>query len=81
MDIPTCPARLFIFKEGKVEEVINKICGQLPEGFMINLCMENGAAWVELITPSGITKDIDGGCQTIIEQLNYALCIATGLIE
>ena len=62
-------------------EVINKICGQLPDGFMINLCMENGAAWVELITPSSITKDIDGGGQTIIEQLNDALCIATGFIE
>jgi hypothetical protein len=64
--------------EGKMEEIINKICGQLPEGFMINLGMENGAAWVELIQPSGMTIDIDGGDSTITEQLNEALCMANG---
>jgi len=64
-----------------MEEIINKICGRLPDGFMINLHMENGAAWVELITPSGMIDDIDGGGETLVEQLNEALCIATGFIE
>lgn len=61
-----------------MEETINKICGQLPEGFIVNIGMENGAAWVELITPEGLIRDIDGGGQTITEQLNEALCMANG---
>lgn len=64
-----------------MKEIINKICGQLPEGFMLNLCMENGAAWVELINPSGVMVNLDGFGETLEDQLNEALCIATGFIE
>jgi hypothetical protein len=71
----------WLIKEDKLEEMINKICGQLPEGWEINLCMENGAAWVELISQNGNGGEdmhIDGGDKTLEEQLNEALCVANG---
>ncbi len=68
-------------KSESLQAIANKICGEAPEGWVINLCMENGAAWVEAIKPSGFTIDIDGGDQTLAEQLNEALCIATGKVN
>lgn len=56
-----------------VQAVANKVCGDLPDGWEINLCMENGAAWVEAIKPSGYTIDIDGGDLSLVEQINDAL--------
>ena len=61
-------------------EIINKICGHLPEGWEIQLCMENGAAWVRVFEQKGGGEDIciEGGGQSLEEQLNEALCIANG---
>ena len=64
-----------------MNEIIDKICGRLPEGWEIQLCMENGAAWVKLFSQNGKGGEdmfIDGGGQTLEEQLNEALCIANG---
>lgn len=59
-------------------ETVNKICAQLPERWVISLCMENGAAWVEMTYKERSCKLPDPTDKTIIEQLNDALCVATG---
>lgn len=37
----------------KILEAMNTACRDLPDGYLVCLYMENGAAWVELITPDG----------------------------
>ena len=59
-------------------EIVNKICNQLPEGWLISLEMESGAAWVDLYEGSGIVELPDPTDKTIIEQLNDALCMSKG---
>jgi hypothetical protein len=63
-------------QDESVQAVANKVCGELPEGWVINLCMENGAAWVEAIKPSGYTIDIDRGDLSLAEQVGEALRLA-----
>lgn len=41
-------------KKMEIFEAMNTACRDLPDGYQICLYMENGAAWVELITPEGI---------------------------
>ncbi len=62
-------------------ETINKICGHLPEGYIISLNLENGSAWVELLDSNGNYVLPDTTDKTIIEQLNDALCVANGFKE
>lgn len=63
-----------------MEDVINKICGHLPEGLEIQLCMENGAAFVTLLDRGNGShiKLPDSTDKTIVEQLNDAMCVANG---
>tara|TARA_R100000655_G_scaffold110133_1_gene168095 strand:- start:12631 stop:13074 length:444 start_codon:yes stop_codon:yes gene_type:complete len=56
-----------------VQAIANKVCGDLPDGWEINLCMENGSGWVEAIKPSGYTIEIDGGDLSLVEQINEAM--------
>lgn len=59
--------------------VANRVCERLPEGYVLNLAMENGAAWVELIDDDGNCVDLpDAGDKSIDEQINDALCVACG---
>lgn len=62
----------------KLYETVNKICGALPEGWVINLCMENGSAWVECFNPDGSIQQLPETDQGLEEQLNDALCVANG---
>lgn len=62
---------------GEVQAVANMVCGELPEGWVINLCMENGAAWVEAIKPTGYTIDIDRADLSLVEQIGEAMRLAT----
>lgn len=62
-----------------MQDIVNKICGSLPDGFEMTLCMENGAAWVVLLDPDGEIVELpDAADTTIIKQLNEALCVANG---
>ena len=62
-----------------MENIINKICKHLKCGFEIKLCMEDGAAWVELYNINDEQVNLpDSTDKTIIEQLNDALCVANG---
>ena len=68
--------------EVSLQDAANKICKHLPEGFEIRLCMENGAAWVEMrddhVDVSGLV-DMDN--IFLATQLNNALCVARGWLE
>ena len=56
-----------------------RVCKHLPEGFEIHLCMEHGAAWVKLLDAHGDSVELpDSADKSIDEQLNDALCVATG---
>jgi len=35
----------------KLQELANRVCRDLPDGMEIQLCMENGAAYIDLISP------------------------------
>lgn len=59
------------------QTVANKVCEHLPEGYVLNLAMENGAAWVELIDADGNCVALpDAADKSIDEQINDALCVA-----
>lgn len=63
----------------QVQEVANRVCGHVPEGWVIDLAMENGAAWVEAFDPDGHLVELpDSADKSLIEQLNEALCVAIG---
>jgi len=72
-------ARVAELEAESLQAVANKVCGELPEGWVINLCMENGAAWVEAIKPSGYTIEIDGADLTLENQVMEALNQASEL--
>jgi len=61
-------------------QAIDNAARDLPDGYSINLGVENGAAWVELVRPeskeSGLGEDIDGADRTLVEQIKYAVDIA-----
>jgi hypothetical protein len=57
----------------------NAVCKHLPEGWEMKLCMENGAAWVELYNKGEIVADLeDTADKTLEEQINDAICYAVG---
>lgn len=64
----------------ELDEAVELAAKDLPDGYIINLGMENGAAWVELIRPDskefGFADDIDGADRTLAEQIKYAVDIA-----
>jgi len=53
---------------------VNKVCGDLPKGFQINLCMENGSAWIQAYDDQGNEIDLsDSTDKRLHEELNDAL--------
>jgi hypothetical protein len=60
-------------------DITERVCKNLPDGFEIQLCMENGSAWVALNDQDGRYRPLpDAADKTLIEQLNDALCVAKG---
>lgn len=58
-------------------EVVNRLCGELPDRFRVQLFMENGAAWVvleDVILDTETT--IDSTDKTLEQQLIEALELA-----
>lgn len=49
---------------GDIENELDRLAEKLPEGYEVQICVENGAAWLQVITPSGDTVPIDGDCET-----------------
>ncbi len=56
----------------RMRDIIEEICKNLPEDYIVSLCMEKGAAWVELIRPNGRLDDIDPQDDELYEQLERA---------
>lgn len=67
-------------KDRDVQAIANKICRQIPSGYEIRLCMENGAGYVELYTPNNDSDRSDFDCG-IYSQLVCALEVAEELSE
>jgi len=44
----------------KIDELLNKCAKELPEGYSIKIGVENGAAWVYLITDQNERQDVNG---------------------
>lgn len=38
---------------------IQRACGELPEGWEIRMCMENGAGWIDIYDPAGEKLEFD----------------------
>lgn len=57
----------------------NQVCRHLPEGWQLDLCMERGAAWVQLSNPDGDGVSLpDAADKSLEQQVNDALCVAQG---
>lgn len=55
----------------------NRVCKDIPDGFVITIAMKNGSAWVELINSNGAELTLpDAADKSIDEQVNDALCTA-----
>jgi len=64
-----------------MDEIANKVCGALPEGWEVTLTMENGAAWVDLFDDEGHIVDLPERDDRSLEWLlNEALIIANGWV-
>ena len=55
-------------------EAVERACGDLPEGWRVELHMENGAAWIELYDAAGIEVE---NFPTNNERLDYTINDAT----
>ncbi|MCL1485172.1 hypothetical protein MIH18_23525 (plasmid) [Marinobacter sp. M3C] len=65
--------------EVSLQDAANKVCQHLPKNMVLSLCMENGAAWVELgVDRIGSVELPDSADKTLINQINDALCFAIG---
>lgn len=58
-------------------EAVERACGELPAGWSIQLCMENGAGWIELYDSEGnqvddFPTDNERLDYTLIDALDYA---------
>ena len=57
-----------------IQDLSNSVSGHLPDGHVVSLCIENGAAWVELFKAGvGAVPLPDSADKTILDQLNDAL--------
>ncbi|RUR52733.1 hypothetical protein [Vreelandella populi] len=64
-----------------IEEVANAACKHLPDGYVASLCMEKGAAWVELHAPDGGKLALpDSTDKDLVEQVNDAIAVANGFM-
>ncbi|MDC8456905.1 hypothetical protein [Marinobacter sp. DS40M6] len=68
--------------DNSLQEVAERVCEHIPENMMISLCMENGAAWVQLGQDKvGNLELPDSADKTLVQQINEALCVANGWVE
>lgn len=62
-----------------LQDFANKVSLHTPKGYVISLCIEDGAAWVELGKDfAGNIQLPDSADKNLLEQLNDALCVANG---
>jgi hypothetical protein len=56
-----------------IQDICNKVCGSIKEGWKIKIHLENGAGWVELVDPRGCVPEFDSTDFTIEEQVLHLL--------
>lgn len=62
-----------------LKDIANTISKHTPKGYVISLCIEDGAAWVQLGRDGEGYVDLPNSTdRTLLEQLNDALCVANG---
>jgi hypothetical protein len=60
-----------------LQEIANRVCGELPVGWELCLNMENGAGWVKLYNPDGDCPPLpDAADKSLEEQIEDALGVA-----
>lgn len=57
-------------------DVFNRACGELPEGWRIEVCLEFGAGWLVLTDPDGVEHDVCPDDLTLEEQIDEAIATA-----
>lgn len=62
---PILEAIAALKKGGAGEAAMQSACAELPEGYELHVCLEEGAGWIDLYDPHGakvdVTEDMDGG--------------------
>lgn len=62
-----------------LQDIANKVSLHTPKGYVISLCIEDGAVWVELGKDfAGNIQLPDSADKSLLEQFNDALCVANG---
>lgn len=63
-----------------LQRIANAVSRHCPEGCLISLHIEHGAAWVSLEDERGPGETTlpDSADQSLLAQLNEALCVANG---
>lgn len=61
-------------------DIANELARELPVGWTVQICIENGAGWVELINSEGEQVPIErfDGPEMLDRECNQALRIAKG---
>lgn len=63
-----------------LSSMIEIACEQLPEGYVVRICMENGYAGIEVLDPNGEYVALpDPADKTLNLQLNDALMVIRGI--
>ena len=61
-------------KAAALTGIANDVSSRMPGGYETRICIENGAAWVTLISPSGYGETLpDAADKTLFDQLNDAV--------
>lgn len=47
-----------------IEEDLDQLAGALPKGYVVRLCVENGSAWLEVVTPTDEVCQIERDRET-----------------
>ena len=58
-----------------LQEAVDEICTTLPDNYQINICLENGAGWVELLDTriAKVDQQESLSGSTFVEELEAAL--------
>jgi septal ring factor EnvC (AmiA/AmiB activator) len=57
------------FRSDDMEDAIDQLCKDLPEGWIVSLHMEKNAAWVDINDPAGCEINLDTTDESLIDQL------------
>jgi hypothetical protein len=66
---------------GDFLKMLNRVCRDLPQGWIVRICLERDAGWVEMSRPDGSLVDLDAGDTTLDLQIGEALKLAGVISE